>query len=329
MQLTMTSSAIDEAKKRAVSQRVDYDSFKNMVLTAHLKPLGAPSKGTDRPLPCWNFGIDGKVAKEQPGTAQLAAAPSQAPSSSGDFYRDWRRNCPGADDKYRYLKMCGPDVLRAVFRVEVSGEVLRDMLSVLDECWLGHAGAAAEEAEQQAGEAGERPAAAGAAAGAEQQAGEAGEEPAAVGATASAGQPAGEAGEQSAGVAAEGCGAGSGGDAALREAALVVRMLEALSGAGRFSLTVKLLGTAGRAVLQRLFAGLAAAAEAAGAGADADAAGAAAAEAGGAGADASADAAGAAAGGTPAQGAAPGAGGMCSPAQLAALRSAYGLPAAS
>lgn len=35
--------AIDEAKKRAVSQRVDYDMFKNMVLTAHLKPFNVPT----------------------------------------------------------------------------------------------------------------------------------------------------------------------------------------------------------------------------------------------------------------------------------------------
>lgn len=32
--------AIDTAKKRAVAQYADYESFKNMVLTAHLKPIG-------------------------------------------------------------------------------------------------------------------------------------------------------------------------------------------------------------------------------------------------------------------------------------------------
>lgn len=32
--------AVDSAKKRAVAQFVDYDSFKNMVLVAHLKPIG-------------------------------------------------------------------------------------------------------------------------------------------------------------------------------------------------------------------------------------------------------------------------------------------------
>ena len=31
---------MDAAKKRAVAQYVDYDTFKNMVLVAHLKPIG-------------------------------------------------------------------------------------------------------------------------------------------------------------------------------------------------------------------------------------------------------------------------------------------------
>lgn len=64
--------------------------------------------------------------------------------------RDWRRNCPTPDDKYRYLKLCGPEGLQAVFRVEISAEVLREMLAVLEACWLGHGGVA-EEAEGGAG----------------------------------------------------------------------------------------------------------------------------------------------------------------------------------
>ena len=36
---------VDEAKKRAVSQNVDYDTFKNMVAVAHLKPIHAQSTG--------------------------------------------------------------------------------------------------------------------------------------------------------------------------------------------------------------------------------------------------------------------------------------------
>nr|BCL66156.1 hypothetical protein [Volvox reticuliferus] len=188
--------AIDEAKKRAVLQRVDYDTFKNMVLTAHLAPITAPNKRTnDRPAPCWNFGPDGKLVKEQVGQTALSShgAPLEVPSTSGDFTRDWRR-LGTVDDKYRYLKMCGPDTFRTIFRVEISSEVLREVLGVVEACWLGHGGAA-EEAED-----------------------------------------------------------GSG--AALREAMFVVRSLEALTAAGRFSLTVKLLGNSTKPMLERLFEGL-------------------------------------------------------------------------
>lgn len=39
----MCMQAVDEAKKRAVAQHVDYETFKNMVLVAHLRPLHAPN----------------------------------------------------------------------------------------------------------------------------------------------------------------------------------------------------------------------------------------------------------------------------------------------
>lgn len=36
---------VDDAKKRAVAQYVDYETFKNMVSVAHLKPIGAEASG--------------------------------------------------------------------------------------------------------------------------------------------------------------------------------------------------------------------------------------------------------------------------------------------
>lgn len=36
--------AVDSAKKRAVSQFADYDTFKNMVSVAHLRPIGAEKR---------------------------------------------------------------------------------------------------------------------------------------------------------------------------------------------------------------------------------------------------------------------------------------------
>lgn len=37
---------VDDAKKRAVAQHVDYETFKNMVSVAHLKPIGAEGTRT-------------------------------------------------------------------------------------------------------------------------------------------------------------------------------------------------------------------------------------------------------------------------------------------
>lgn len=43
-----------------MSQRVDYDTFKNMVLTAHLKPITAPNKRSDGKLRGVELPFDGR-----------------------------------------------------------------------------------------------------------------------------------------------------------------------------------------------------------------------------------------------------------------------------
>jgi hypothetical protein len=40
---TRVQQAVDAAKKRAVAQGVDYETFKNMVAVAHLRPIAAPN----------------------------------------------------------------------------------------------------------------------------------------------------------------------------------------------------------------------------------------------------------------------------------------------
>eukprot|EP00798_Chlamydomonas_sp_ICE-L_P006841 gene6841-30818_t len=96
--------------------------------------------------------------------------------------------------------MCGSATLSKIFKIEISSDVLKDMLAAIDTCWMSHAGAAEEGSE------------------------------------------------------------GSG--AALGEAKFVVQILDALTGTGRFSLTVKLLGGSSKQVLQALFVQLQAAAKA-------------------------------------------------------------------
>lgn len=50
---------VDAAKKRAVAQYVDYDTFKNMVSVAHLKPIGHASAapGAADSLVCHASGV--------------------------------------------------------------------------------------------------------------------------------------------------------------------------------------------------------------------------------------------------------------------------------
>ncbi|KAF5833665.1 hypothetical protein DUNSADRAFT_9975 [Dunaliella salina] len=144
---------IDAAKKRAVSQNVDYETFKNMVSVAHLKPLQAPSTVKREPTaPAWQFNADGSrpstTSEEQAAAAARLLSPREAqgpPSTSGDFAREWRRSCPTLDSKYRYLQICSPPTLRSIFKVEVSSEVLKGIIEVLEACWQSHAGAAEEE----------------------------------------------------------------------------------------------------------------------------------------------------------------------------------------
>jgi len=115
---------VDDAKKRAVAQHVDYETFKNMVSVAHLRPLHAPSikHQTDKSMaPAWQFAADGtrQSASEQEALVSSSlpsAAPETTPSTSADFEREWRRSCKTDYDKYKYLRLCGPTVLRRIFK---------------------------------------------------------------------------------------------------------------------------------------------------------------------------------------------------------------------
>lgn len=39
--------------------------------------------------------------------------------------REWRRNCPTPEAKYRYLRLCGAPALVTLFKVEISCELLK------------------------------------------------------------------------------------------------------------------------------------------------------------------------------------------------------------
>uniref|UniRef100_A0A061SGS5 Coiled-coil domain-containing protein 103 n=1 Tax=Tetraselmis sp. GSL018 TaxID=582737 RepID=A0A061SGS5_9CHLO len=99
-------------------------------------------------VPAWEFAADGR--KRAPTqfsggeSALCSSAPREKPSSAGDFEREWRRNCKSANEKYGYLRLCGPELLKALFKVEVSAGVLSGILQAVDEAWLTFAAAADE-----------------------------------------------------------------------------------------------------------------------------------------------------------------------------------------
>lgn len=91
--------------------------------------------------PAWQTDAEGNQAPTDTSACSIALMrPQHAPSTSGEFQRDWRRNCLTPFDKYSYLKLCGQTKLGSIFKVEVTSTLLGEILEVIDRCWPGTAG---------------------------------------------------------------------------------------------------------------------------------------------------------------------------------------------
>ena len=149
---------VDAAKKRAVGQLSDYDTFRNMVSVAHLRPLQAEGRA-DRAAgaAAWNFDGAGRaVAEPGPGSAAAAAAaaargptgPSEPPQSRDEFLAAWRRaraggsagGAPGGQ-RWALLRLCGAERVGALFRVEVEGKLLAEVVAAAAAALEGPGGA--------------------------------------------------------------------------------------------------------------------------------------------------------------------------------------------
>lgn len=128
--------AVDAAKKRAVGQHVDYDTFKNMVAVAHLRPLQDPSSAqTVSHAPAWRFAPNGLLAKSADSlTLRIATfdpRTSPVPATSDEFIRVWNRQCPTSADKLRLLSSCGPDHMCKLFKAALPADLLSGILVTL------------------------------------------------------------------------------------------------------------------------------------------------------------------------------------------------------
>ena len=143
---------INDAKLRAVSQKVEYEEFEKMVAGAHLKPIKPKSQESAAisrqfagyVMPAYSSQTDAP-APAPPAAASLPAEQQFAPpATSNDFLRTWRRQCKTPETKFRYLHTFEPDALPLLFRSEMEPAVLDGIAQALQACALPPAGAAGE-----------------------------------------------------------------------------------------------------------------------------------------------------------------------------------------
>ncbi|XP_064404295.1 coiled-coil domain-containing protein 103-like isoform X1 [Halichondria panicea] len=126
----------NDAKFRAVSQRVaTYEEFREIVNASHLNPLERKDvMDTARKQP-WNMVAHlgrGEAMSEGPQAGTEDQHSSTLPKNGQDFMRAWRQlKHKGSIDQYKYLLNIGGVGLHKVFKVEISMELLGEMLQVL------------------------------------------------------------------------------------------------------------------------------------------------------------------------------------------------------
>lgn len=162
---------INDAKMRAVAQRVDYDQFCHLVAGAHLRPVKPLDK--DAGARGFNYFVMPAAAQPAPpATAGAGPAPAPArarpapepvlrpPRSGLDFHKAWRRQCKAQPARVAYLRLVDPQLIPTVFQAEFEPDILDGIVAALADLLLtdpGGGGAGAGEGGEGAAErAGER-----------------------------------------------------------------------------------------------------------------------------------------------------------------------------
>uniref|UniRef100_A0A7S0SRU6 Uncharacterized protein n=1 Tax=Mantoniella antarctica TaxID=81844 RepID=A0A7S0SRU6_9CHLO len=143
--------AVDAAKHRAVKQLEGYDAFKNMVSVAHLRPYHAPNvKDHSGPAPpAFTFtsqGVRGGPDRTAGAKGQLlgdSGAHLVPPDGAAAFDKTWRRSCKTASERWQYLGLITPAKAAAIFKVEITGTALGEIILALVEGYRGYVGGVA------------------------------------------------------------------------------------------------------------------------------------------------------------------------------------------
>lgn len=122
----------DDAKKRAAGNLADYETFKNLVSVAHLRPLQA-QVAVDRSAggAAWGFSAAGEGPPPEEARALERTVPASPASTSAEFEKVWLRVAGSDRAKWGYLAACSAAALPRLFKVEMSGPLMGDMVSTL------------------------------------------------------------------------------------------------------------------------------------------------------------------------------------------------------
>eukprot|EP00908_Phaeocystis_cordata_P009476 Transcript_20257.p1 GENE.Transcript_20257~~Transcript_20257.p1 ORF type:complete len:263 (-),score=101.13 Transcript_20257:83-796(-) len=129
---------LNDAKLRAVSQKVEYSEFEKMVAGAHLKPVKPCSQQSGATSDEFSGFVmpTYKPVAVTPAAALAATEQFTAPKTSNDFLRAWRRQCKTPEAKYRYLHTFDADTLPLIFRSEMDPSILDGVAEALRTCAL-------------------------------------------------------------------------------------------------------------------------------------------------------------------------------------------------
>ena len=122
----------DDAKKRAAGNLADYETFKNLVSVAHLRPLQA-QVAVDRSAggAAWGFSAAGEGPPPEETRGLERTVPDSPASTSAEFEKVWLRVAGSDRAKWGYLAACSAAALPRLFKVEMSGPLMGDMVSTL------------------------------------------------------------------------------------------------------------------------------------------------------------------------------------------------------